>query len=110
MSRPPTERILAGALLFVFIMPRVSFAFPMATLGGMAGGCHGNHGLVPVPSHNCCCAAPRAPAQLPVTASSTPLSVVIADVVPLKVMNASPTIALTWDADISPPPQTILRI
>ena len=110
MYRQTAVKILTTTLLFVVLLPLVCFALPAAAVAGMPGGCHGHHEPIPTSSHSCCYAPPQPPAQVQIAPTATPRSITIADVVPFMVENARPILAVSWNADLSPPPQLILRI
>lgn len=109
MFRHSLARILAAALLLIFVLPMICLALP-STLGTMPGHCHGHRGPVSDPDHSCCRARPESPAQVQIAPSPTSHLSQAFDFG----MVDSPSIRLAPaavdKADPSPPPQPILRI
>jgi hypothetical protein len=110
MNRSTTIKILVAGMLVVLVLPLLAFPLSAAAPTEMGGGCHGHRKPTPTPSHNCCYARPQPPAQVQVIPSASPLQVVDGLLVPHDVQASDMVFVAPSDADLSPPPQLILRI
>lgn len=103
-------RILAAALLFIFVLPMICVALPSTVFGSMPGHCHGRSSPVSDPDHSCCRARPASPAHVQVTPS--PRSHLLPSL-EFGIIDSSSILlarAPVDKSDPSPPPQLILRI
>jgi hypothetical protein len=102
-------RILAVALLFIFVLPMICLALPANASGSMPGHCHGHSKPVSDPDHSCCRARPES-AQVQITRSPTSH---LSRAFDLGIVDSSNILLAPVPvdkADPSPPPQLILRI
>jgi hypothetical protein len=103
-------RILAAALLLMFVLPMVCLARPSNVFGSMPGHCHGHSSPVSDPHHNCCRARPESPAQVQIGPSPTSHLSRAFDFGIIDSSNIPIAPATVDKVNPSPPPQLILRI
>lgn len=103
-------RILAAALLLIFVLPMICLALPSTGLGNMPGHCHGHSSPASDPDHSCCRARPESPAQVQIAPSPTSHLSRAFDFGIVDTSNILLAPAPVDKADPSPPLQIILRI
>ena len=103
-------RILAAALLLIFVLPIMCLALPSTVFGSMPGHCDGHSSPVSDPDHSCCRARPESPAQVQITPSPTSHLSRAFDFGIVDSSSIFPSPVPVDKADPSPPPQLILRI